>query len=552
MALNSNNSNNIDNITNLVPSPKINKSKDLNIEDQLELGKIEKEIESFGDISGINKENNEELNDNSLIIINKNISNNIFPKIKKRQNLEKKIKIFFENSKINELNSSKKQTLNLNYKCENSKQTLNNNEIINKLNFQNITLNNEKKYNLLFNENKKLDINTLREEYTKMKNDDNLICNQNQNNNKPNKFISNINIDFDKFIITKQNKYNNSYKKFDCRFNNYNKTKNNIKEKESYESNKYQLIKNELFKEKPSSSVFNIKFFNNNHINRNTKNIKKNKIFNSLRNLNESFNSKEDNNSWILNSNNINNNFNNKINIYNSQINLDFKNSKNKSIFSKLNRNNLKTQDFKFVTPKSNFINFKNIKELKQKSKIDLDKRYINKASFFYYNLTAEENKNDNLNYLKKGKFSFGKIFENNDNILDKLSSNFDEIFNFVENKIKNKGININNSNFKELNSSCINKLNYKKLNPKLLSISQNELKNNDLLNLFKDNNKKVNLNLETKVKLNRKISAEKHPLKRIINRDMNYNNFGMSHFSYNDSDHFRTKNKRRIILKKI
>ena len=132
------------------------------------------------------------------------------------------------------------------------------------------------------------------------------------------------------------------------------------------------------------------------------------------------------------------------------------------------------------------------------------------------------------------------------------MSSNFDEIFNFVENKIKNKGININNSNFKELNSSCINKLNYKKLNPKLLSISQNELKNNDLLNLFKDNNKKVNLNLETKVKLNRKISAEKHPLKRIINRDMNYNNFGMSHFSYNDSDHFRTKNKRRIILKKI
>ena len=263
------------------------------------------------------------------------------------------------------------------------------------------------------NENKKLDINTLREEYTKIKSDNNLIYNnQNENYIKPKKYISifynnftsknsdNTNINLDTFIINNPKRYINSYIKFNYNFKHYLKTNNNSKEKNNDKLNKFQIIKNELFdiiKEKPSSSIFNI----NNYINRNIKNVPKNAKFNSLRNLNESFNSKEDNNSWLMYSNNINSNFNKKIKIYNSQNNLEFKNySKKNSIFNvlKLNRNNVKNQDFKFEIKKSNFLDFKNIKEL-NKNKKDLDNvidRYNKKRNNFYYNLTGEENKNDN------------------------------------------------------------------------------------------------------------------------------------------------------------
>ena len=566
MALNIDNSNNEEE-ANIIHSPVINKSKDLYIEKEYKLGQIEKEFDNFGDISGINKENNDEINDNSLILINKYISKDIIPKKKIIPNLEKKIKNFFENSKINELISSEKENLNLkinhtNNIYGNNRQIMNNNEIVYKLNFQNIKVNNEKKYNLLFNENKKLDINTLREEYTKLKSDNNLIYNnQNENYNKQKKYIGifynnftsknsdNISINFDKFIINNQKRYINSYKKFNYNFKYYFKTNNNSKEKNNDKLNKYQIIKNELFKEKPSSSIFNI----NNYINRNIKNVPKNSIFNSLRNLNESFNSKEDNDSWLMYSNNINSNFNKKIKIYNSQNNLEFKNySKNNSIFNilKLNRNNAKNQDFKFEIPKSNFLDFKNIKEL-NKNKKDLDNvidRYNNKRNNFYYNLTGEENKNDNYFSLKKRKIFFNKIEERNDNTLDKYTNNFDEIFYFVENKIKNKGNNINNSSLKEFDSRYHRKQNFKKINPKLLSISQNEPKKNDLLKFFKKINEKNNFNLEHKNKLNIKISAQNHPLKRKIKKDI-FSNSGLPNYSYNDADNFIMKNKRKILL---
>ena len=73
MALNPDSMNSFDDIANIIPSPINNCNKELFIEDESKLGKVEKEIDSFGDISGINKDNNEIINDNSLLIVkNKN------------------------------------------------------------------------------------------------------------------------------------------------------------------------------------------------------------------------------------------------------------------------------------------------------------------------------------------------------------------------------------------------------------------------------------------------------------------------------------------------
>ena len=125
MALNIDSMNSIDDdIANIIPSPKNYNAKELNIDEESKLGKVEKEIESFGDISGINNnENNEILSDNSEIIIKKEISNSNIPKsknnINKMKNLEFKIKNFFENSKINNLTPSipKNSEFKYNPKC---------------------------------------------------------------------------------------------------------------------------------------------------------------------------------------------------------------------------------------------------------------------------------------------------------------------------------------------------------------------------------------------------------------------------------------------------
>ena len=82
---------------------------------------------------------------------------------------------------------------------------------------------------------------------------------------------------------------------------------------------------------------------------------------------------------------------------------------------------------------------------------------------------------------------------ENNDNILDKFTNNFDAIFNFVENKIKGKN---DISNFNQFNSRYLTKLNNHKIYPKLLSISQNEPKRNHLMKLFKEIIKKLVLKI--------------------------------------------------------
>ena len=234
MALNIDSMNSIDDdIANIIPSPKNYNAKELNIDEESKLGKVEKEIESFGDISGINNnENNEILSDNSEIIIKKEISNSNIPKsknnINKMKNLEFKIKYFFENSKINNLTPSipKNSEFKYNSKCnlyENSKQNINE-KTTNKFDLQRFRINNEKKYNLLFDKNKKLNINSLREEYFKLKINDNINNNKKLpiDNNKEKKYISIFNVDYDYGKIkNRQKNYNSSYKKVDYNSKNY-------------------------------------------------------------------------------------------------------------------------------------------------------------------------------------------------------------------------------------------------------------------------------------------------------------------------------------------
>ena len=280
MALNIDSMNSVEDIENIIPSPINNNPKELFLEGESKLGKVEKEIEGFGDISGINKENNEIMNDNSLIAINKNFSKNVLPKNKIMKNLEIKIKNFFENSKINELSSSTKN--NNNFKIKNKNNIFKDNKY-NKYENKNIKMNDEKKYNLLFEENKNLDINTLREEYSKIKNDYKFDYNKTKNENKQKKFVSifgehlekknyeTINLNFDEFKIkNKKKRYNYSYNKIDYNFKNFYKTNNNSIEKKNSENDKFKQFSNEYINENNP-----INYYNNNNTNKNKKTFKK-------------------------------------------------------------------------------------------------------------------------------------------------------------------------------------------------------------------------------------------------------------------------------------
>ena len=554
MALNIDSMNSVDDIENIIQSPTNNNPKELFI-DESKFGKVEKEIESFGDISGIKKENNEIMNDNSLIAINKNISKNVLSKNKTKY-LEIKIKNFFENSKINDFSSSTKNKKNKNNILQNIKLVPNNNKY-----YINIKMNNEKKYNLLFDENKKLDINTLREEYSKIKNDYNYNYNtKNINDNKQRKFVSifgdnyekkkseTINLNFDDFKVKKRKKrYNYSYNKIDYFFKSYYKTNNNSKDKNTTDNNKITIFANEFITKNP------INIYNNN--NKNMKTIKKNTIFNSLMKKNKSINVKDDNDSWFKNLNNEKNDFifNQIYNIYNSNNNLNIKTKFKTSLFEKLKLNeNTINKNFKFITPKSNFIDFNKIHHKnKNKNKLSLINKYNNKNNKYYYNLTNEE-KNNSLNSIKKTKISLNKKIESNDNLFDKYPiNNLDAIFNFVENKIKGK--NIEDINFNEFNSRYFNKLNNKNINSKILSISQNVPKRSHLIKLFKSKNNNYTNNFDFKfsssIKLNYGNNNEKNHFKKLIKKSSHSNNFSSSNFSYNNADYFKSQNKTKKLL---
>ncbi len=586
MALNLDSLNSIDeDIANIIPSPKNDKSRELIIDEESKLGKVEKEIDSFGDISGINNnENNDILSDNSILMTKEKIQKSILPKSKnKMQNLEFKIKNFFENSKINNLTPSITRNAEYRYNpkqslYENSKQNINN-KFKNKFDVKSIRISNEERYKLLFDKNKKLDINSLREEYFKLKKDDktNLVNNCKNppiENNKGKKFISIFNVDYDYDKINNRKKLqNNSQKKMDYNFKNYYKTNINSKEKgkekekkikEKHKQrefnglSKFNFLKSKLFNEKPSSSLFNINFYCNLSQNKNSKNSKNNRnsIFSSLRNLNNSTNSKEDNDSWIISSNNnkkIKNPKFNYNNIYNSSKN-NKKNFKSTLIFEKLNsnRNNKISKDFnfKFINPKTSLMDYKDINTINQ-NKIRLIHRYNNNNNDYYYNLTNEEKNNSNLESIKNNKLPYTKLTENNNNnLLDKFSDNFDAIFNFVESKIKQKPINKINSHLKNNNlyngiNNC--KYNFKKVNQQV-SISQNVAKRNNLYKLCnKNNNNKFKLPINNKLKII--INEEISPFKRYISKENYQNNFSISNYSYNDLDYSKLQNKKKNLL---
>ena len=562
-------------IENFIPTPKNfnSNTKELFIDGESKLGKVDKEIDSFANISGINKENNEIINDNSLLVIKKNISKSNLNKNKIIQKLENKFNNVFKYKKI-DLTSSIKNNFDYNVNnhkqniYESSKQIIKTiNKIENKFDFKSIRINNnERKYNLLFERNKKMDINSLREEYFKIKHYHNFNSNydskQNENkkedknyinilnneNDKKNSYKS-ININFDNFKkIKRQNKFNNIDKKKEYFINNINLTNNNSKERLINEDSKFKIFGKELNKKKSSYSLLNINFYDNNKHKNKFKNI-----YNSLRDLNKNINSKnEENGSWLLNTNenrkiqnvqNLSNNYNKIKYLYNNP--------------NLLNKRNLKDKNtnFKFVIPKSYLIDYKkNI--TKNRSKILLSNKNSILKNRYYYNLTNEEKRNDNITSIKKEKSPFNKITENSDNMLDKLNNEFDDMFNLVESRIKQ------NSNNDSRKKSIINDFNsrykYKssllKLNSKLLSISHNEQpKKNDLIKPFKENCKisyqiEKNFKFSSRNKLSIQITEDISPFRKEAEKEFKSDNYQFYKIKEKGSEFFR-KNKTKKLL---
>ena len=565
-------------IGNFIPTPKnINSNtKELFTEGESKLGKVENEIDSFANISGINKENNDIINDNSLMVIKKNISKSNLNKNKIIQKLENKFNNIFKRKKIDLASSMKNKydyNVNVNHKhniYESSKQIIKTiNKIENKFDFKSIRINNnERKYNLLFERNKKMDINSLREEYFKIKHYHNYNYNsnydikQNENKKDDNNYINildnenekkssykSININLDNLKkIKRQNKFNNIDKKREFIINNINLTNNNSKERLNNEDSKFNIFGKELNKKKSSYSLININFNdNNNHKN------KFKVIYNSLRNLNNNINlKKEENGSWLLNTNEnrkiqktekINNNFNRIKNIY------------NKSNLIKKDNFKEKSSNFKFVIPKSYLIDYKkNI--TKNRSKILLSNKNRILKNGYFYNLTNEEKRNNNVTSIKKDKTPFNKRTENSDNMLDKLNNDFNDIFNLVENRIKQNSNNNNSkrSNINEFKPRYNYKSNLLKLNSKLLSISQNEQpKKNDLIKPFKENCKityqfEKNYKFPSRNKLSIQITEDINPFKKDADKDFKSDNFQFYKFKEKGSEFLR-KNKTKKLL---
>ena len=137
----------LDEIEKIIPSPKINKNTaDLFSEEEEENKSIDlnnNNLDMFEDISQIDNEEEE----NSINLKNNN-----------------------KNSKLlstNENTENSKKT-----KCHQlSEEIVKNSNNFDFLNIQSNRINNEKKYKILFDKNKHLNLNSLREEYNKIKND---------------------------------------------------------------------------------------------------------------------------------------------------------------------------------------------------------------------------------------------------------------------------------------------------------------------------------------------------------------------------------------------
>ena len=408
MALNFDSS--LDEIEKIIPSPKINKNT-------ADLFSEEEENQS-----------NIDLNNNNL---------DIFEDISQIDNEEEENSINLKNN-----NNKNSKLLSTNDNTENSKKVKHHQlseEIVknsNNFDFLNIKSNrinnNEKKYNIFFDKNKLLNINSLREEYNKIKKDtkgNNIGDKRNYNKKYINIFDSNKQTSNSNLFLNLENNNKRHNKNIilytnndfsDIKLNSNFKTNHNSKQKEI---NDKGILKRNLFKEK-NRIIFENKYKNiknlNNIININKKSkIKKFYIYEEYK------------------SNSSNNNF--KINNTKSTI---IENN------SRINRNYL-----------------------------------LKKYNKFSNDLKIDEENNSKINPL----ISFNKITENAK--IKKLDEDFDTIYKKVENKIKQNKINIqiNQDNQRYFNNNKFNKIMYE-----LLSTSTND---NSIRNIKRTNYLNNNLN---------------------------------------------------------
>ena len=451
----------LDEIQKIIPSPKINKNtKDLFSEEGEESKSNfdlnnNKNLDSFSDISQINNEEDEE---NSVDLNNKN-KNSKLPSTNENTENSKKAKYHQFSEEIikssNEFNFLTSQSNRIN--------------------------NNEKKYRILFDKNKKLNINSLREEYNKIKKElkeTNIEYKPNNynkryinifNDNKQ-KMGSNLFLNLDN-KKQKQNRNitlytNNDLDEANFKFNV--KTNHNSKQKEN---NDKGIFKSQLFQEK-NRNIWENKY----------------KKFKYLNNINFNY-------SKIQTNNITKENKKKKFYIYEEYKS---NSSKNEFQYNKNNNNN-----------KNNLFN-----------------RY-NK---FSKDLKSNEKESNEINPIK----SFNKISESNK--IEKLDNDFNAIFNMVERKIRQNKIDIK---INEANQRYYNKNNNKfnKLIPKLLSISQNEPMNNYLYN-YSNRNNMFNNNFKCLYRNNLYTQINQEVMRPYIkdNKAL-FNNYIISEFSINQNN---------------
>ena len=484
----------LDEIEKIIPSPKINKNtKDLFSEGEdskFDLDLKNNNLDSFGDISQINNEE-----DNSLVINNN--KNSKLPSTNENTENSKKVK---KNQSTEEIIKNSNE-LNI---------FLPNNIPTNRINNRD---NNEKKYRILFDKNKKLNINSLREEYKKIKNDDNLRYKPNNYNKK---YISIFNDKKQKknsnlFLNLGNNKRrpnrniilntNNDYEDINlkCNF----KTNHNSKQKEN--NDKKRNIKSQIFEE-------DIFIFDKNNLKNN-----KNNLFSSVKMTEKTAKEKNNDNFWekkFKNKSNIN-----KININN----INKKNKEKKFYIFEEYKSNLSNNNFKFHTTKSTIIECNKINN--KRNEINLFDRYNKLCEDILYT----EKNNSKLNSI----VSFNKISENNN--VEKLDNDFNKMLSMVEKKIRQNKIDIKineeNQRYYLKNKNKINKI-----IPKLLSISQNENINmSNRLIKYSNRNNMMNNNLNflfrNDLNLNTQINQdEMKPYKKNIKN--RFNNYILSDFS--------------------
>ena len=347
----------------------------------------------------------------------------------------------------------------------NSKQILISdiNKFDNKLNLD--SLSNDKRYELLFPKNKSMNIYSLREEYKKIKNENSKVnIDIYKRLNKPKN-----NFDFERKTVYQQKKYKNNNRQNNFITNNY-LTINN----KSIQRNKEEKIKYNILKFKATSKLIN---------------ENKNLFFKSLKILNDSIN-KEERDSFLKNlsyknyhSSNSNNNF--------SSINNNLNISKARSIMNKINFNKNGNR---------------NRNRIRLFNKLNFDK--MNSISKIEDKFDIENNPITDINRSSLNRFN-----------------NFDDLYNFVQNKIKQKKMKNDYLNYYK------QKFNKNNFNYRLLYISQNEPFKNSLINSFRKSSKNVNnVQISARNKLSIEINEEITPLRK-------------------DNNNFKSLIKRKILI---